>query len=118
VLPKTKFNFHFSKISTNAQLSPPNPTQTTAHPVGYIPNPPKVHGWNETHVTKNVNKTQVKLWQQVPTLKIFVYLWNGTYQEDATLIIEQIQEMIADILKVPLLPLSRTTVTSHPPYAT
>jgi hypothetical protein len=100
--PKMKYPFNFTKKLTNqpnaTQLDTLSPIPTTTTPPRANSNLPRVHGWNETQTTENVNKTQARLWQQVPHPKIFVYLWNGTHQEDAAPTVEQIQETIMDVV--------------------
>jgi hypothetical protein len=100
-----KFTFNFSKHSTDhpniTLLNASNPTTMTTTTSRTNPNFPRVHGWNESRVTDNIDKTQIRLWQQVSQPKIFVYLWNGTHQEDAAPTVEQLQETIANILQIP-----------------
>jgi hypothetical protein len=103
-IPPPKFTFHFNKYAhrlNEPQASAPNPMSSAAQSLYANQYPPRVHGWDRTRVTENVDKIQTNLWQQVPPPKIFAYLWNGTHQEDAAPAVEQIQEAIADIMKIP-----------------
>ena len=57
---------------------------------------PKVHGWNAELTLANLDEDVRRLWEQVPEPKLFVYLWNGAYQENATSTVTELRNAIAN----------------------
>ena len=62
---------------------------------------PRVYGWNAELMLVNLDVDLRKLWEQMPEPKLFVYLWDSSYHENAAPTILALHATIANLLGIP-----------------
>jgi hypothetical protein len=72
-------------------------TSLATNPVPHM----RIHGWDAETVVTNIDPGQINLWRDVPYPKIFVYLWEASYQPDAGELVQKLKGAIAGLLKIP-----------------
>jgi hypothetical protein len=66
-----------------------------------IKQPPRVQGWDSETVLTNVAPKLIKIWNDLPHPKLFVYPWEAGYQADASDTVHWLSSAIANLLGIP-----------------
>ena len=61
---------------------------------------PRVYGWNAKLTLANLDIDLRRLWDKLPEPKLFVYLWNGAYQENSAATVSLLRAAIANLLGI------------------